>query len=149
MEQAIKKVGKEVKESVVGYITAAFGLVAGLAWNEAIKSFIEFLFPLSKNTLLAKFVYAGILTLICTITGKVQMVMFRDFIQRKARALNISGTVENGEDGSVRVVAQGDEKSLQTFIEYLHKGPFLARVARVGISWKEPVIPLSGFKIIY
>ena len=85
----------------------------------------------------------------CTITGKVQMVMFRDFIQRKARALNISGTVENGEDGSVRVVAQGDEKSLQTFIEYLHRGPFLARVARVGISWKEPVIPLSGFKIIY
>jgi len=54
----------------------------------------------------------------CTITGKVQMVMFRDFIQRKARALNISGTVENGEDGSVRVVAQGDEKSLQTFIDF-------------------------------
>ena len=85
----------------------------------------------------------------CTITGKVQMVMFRDFAQRKARALNLSGTVENGEDGSVRVVAQGDEESLRTFIEHLHKGPFLARVARVVVSWKEPVEAFKDFKIIY
>ena len=77
MEQAIKKVGKEVKESVVGYITAAFGLVAGLAWNEAIKSFIEFLFPLSKNALLAKFVYAGILTLIFVLVTMYLVRLFK------------------------------------------------------------------------
>ena len=29
---------KEVKEKLVALITAAFGLVAALAWNEAIKS---------------------------------------------------------------------------------------------------------------
>ncbi|PIR06003.1 hypothetical protein COY65_00255 [Candidatus Jorgensenbacteria bacterium CG_4_10_14_0_8_um_filter_39_13] len=43
---------------------AAFGLVAGLAWNEAIKSLIEYIFPLSRNTLLLKFVYAILITLI-------------------------------------------------------------------------------------
>ena len=32
---------KEIKEKTIGYILAAFGLVAGLAWNEAIKSFID------------------------------------------------------------------------------------------------------------
>ena len=76
MEQAIKNVGKEVKESVVGYITAAFGIVAGLAWNEAIKSLIEFLFPLQKNTLLAKFIYAGILTIILVLVTMYLVHLF-------------------------------------------------------------------------
>ena len=49
---------------MVGYILAGFGLVAGLAWNEAIKEFIAYLFPLSKDTMLAKFAYASILTFI-------------------------------------------------------------------------------------
>lgn len=54
---------REVRERTFGYMVAAFGLVAGLAWNEAIKSLIEYLFPLAQNTLLAKFLYAVIITL--------------------------------------------------------------------------------------
>jgi len=46
------------------YIAAALGLVAGLAWNEAIKALIDYVFPLSKNTLIAKFSYAGLITLV-------------------------------------------------------------------------------------
>ncbi len=53
---------EEVRARVIGYITAAFGLVAGLAWNEAIKELIEFFFPLARNSLLAKFVYAALVT---------------------------------------------------------------------------------------
>ncbi len=44
----------EVRQRTIGYIVAAFGLVAGLAWNEAIKALIEYLFPLSPNTLKVK-----------------------------------------------------------------------------------------------
>ena len=77
------------------------------------------------------------------------MVMFRDFVQRKARALSIVGTVENRGDGSLRVVAQGADGALEKLIEHLHKGPFLARVARVTVAWKEPVETLRDFKIIY
>lgn len=58
---------KEIRERTIGYVIAAFGLVAGLAWNEAVKASIEYLFPLSKNTLLAKFIYAVIITLIVVI----------------------------------------------------------------------------------
>lgn len=54
----------EVQAKVVSYITAAFGLVAGLAWNEAIKALIEFSFPLSRNTLVAKFLYASLVTIV-------------------------------------------------------------------------------------
>ena len=46
----------------MGYLLAAFGFVAGLAWNEAIKALIEDLFPARENTLVAKFGYAILLT---------------------------------------------------------------------------------------
>lgn len=55
---------KEVRERTVGYILTSLGLVAGLAWNEAIKSFIDYIFPLSANGLLAKIIYAVIVTAI-------------------------------------------------------------------------------------
>jgi len=50
-----------------GYILAAFGLVAALAWNDAIKSLIEYFFPLNKNTVLIKFTYAILITFIVVI----------------------------------------------------------------------------------
>lgn len=56
--------GVEIKKRIIGYIVAASGLVAGLAWNDAIKSMIEYLFPLEKNTLAIKFIYAVIITVI-------------------------------------------------------------------------------------
>ena len=85
----------------------------------------------------------------CKITGKVQMVLFRDFVQRKARGLGIVGTVENLEDRSVKVVAQGTKEDLEKLIEQLHKGPFLARVANITVSWREPKEVFSCFKIVY
>lgn len=77
------------------------------------------------------------------------MVMFRDFVQRKARGLDLSGTVQNLENGTVKVIAQGSEENLEKFIEHLHKGPFLARVMNVSVEWGEPIEKLSGFKIVY
>ena len=85
----------------------------------------------------------------CNIVGKVQMVMFRDFISRNARTLGIRGTVENLYDGSVKVIAQGSEDNLNKFIEYLHKGPFLARVIRVNIEWRELTGDFNCFTIQY
>ncbi len=58
------RIRREIRERVVGYIAAALGLVAGLAWNEAIKALIEYLFPLGQDTLFAKFLYAVLITII-------------------------------------------------------------------------------------
>lgn len=55
---------KEVREKTTGYILAAFGFVAGLAWNDAIKALIEEVFPANQGNLTAKFVYAFGVTLI-------------------------------------------------------------------------------------
>jgi len=58
---------KEVREKTTGYILAAFGFVAGLAWNDAIKAFIEEFFPVDKGNLTAKFVYALGVTIVLVI----------------------------------------------------------------------------------
>jgi hypothetical protein len=55
---------REVREKTLGYIITSFGLVAGLAWNDAIKAFIERFFADSGNGLRAKFIYAFFLTVI-------------------------------------------------------------------------------------
>lgn len=61
------EIKKEVKERTLSYIVAALGLVAGLAWNEAIKSLIEVLFPMSKNSIWAKFIYAIFITIVIVV----------------------------------------------------------------------------------
>jgi len=67
MENNDPKIHEEIGKQAITYITAAMGLVVGLAWNEAVKSLIEFLFPADANTILAKFIYAGFITLILVV----------------------------------------------------------------------------------
>lgn len=60
---------KEVKAQTLTYITAAFGLVVGLAWNEAIISLINAIFPMGNGGLIIKFGYAiGVTILIVFVT---------------------------------------------------------------------------------
>lgn len=59
----------EIRQRVVAYIVGAFGLVAGLAWNEAVQELIRQLFPLDKNSLAVKFIYAVVITLVVVIVS--------------------------------------------------------------------------------
>lgn len=67
----------EIKGQTIGYIVAALGLVAGLAWNEAIKALIEQLFPLSQNSVLAKFLYAILVTILVVIVTSYVVRVFK------------------------------------------------------------------------
>lgn len=58
---------REIRERTLGYILTSFGLVAGLAWNEAIKAFIERFFSDPGNGLRAKFLYAIVTTVFVVI----------------------------------------------------------------------------------
>ncbi len=54
---------KEVFERVSVLLTTAFGLVAALAWNDAIKALFVALFG-TAGTLIAMFLYAIIVTIV-------------------------------------------------------------------------------------
>lgn len=87
--------------------------------------------------------------IICRVTGRVQMVMYRDFVQRKARTFDIVGRVKNMEDGSVEIIAQGMPESLKQFIGQLHEGSVLSKVEDVAVSWRSTTEFFDDFRIIY
>jgi hypothetical protein len=62
-----KKIGLQVREKTMGYILAALGFVVALAWNDAIKTFIEYVFPLNKNSIFIKFIYALVMTVLIVV----------------------------------------------------------------------------------
>jgi acylphosphatase len=65
------------------------------------------------------------------ISGTVQGVGFRYFVERAARHLKISGYVRNLMDGRVEVYAVGDDGSLAVLRRELERGPRGAVVSRV------------------
>lgn len=89
----------------------------------------------------------------CKITGTVQGVMFRDFVWRKARDLDLVGTVENTPDEAVLVIAEGEEENLKKLIPFLWEGPLLSRmvvdVEDVEEEWGEVTKEFPNFRILY
>lgn len=57
-----------------------------------------------------------------SIYGVVQGIGFRNFIKNKAKLLGIKGYVKNEFDGSVTVVAGGNDSQLESLREYIKTG---------------------------
>jgi len=74
------------------------------------------------------------------VSGRVQMVMYRDFTARFARRLGLVGEVKNLSDGTVRVIAEGSREKLERMQPRLRRGSLLSRVDDVALSW----LPASG-----
>jgi acylphosphatase len=83
------------------------------------------------------------------VRGRVQMVMFRDFVTRKGNALGLSGEVRNLKDGTVLVVAEGSQDSLKRFEALLRKGSLLSRVEDVDSTYGAPTGGFGAFNIAY
>ena len=85
----------------------------------------------------------------CIIRGKVQDVGYRFFVKKEAEVLDLVGYVQNEEDGTVSVVAQGKKEDLEKFIEKMKKGPYFSRVDEVNVSWSDKLQDaLTEFEII-
>jgi len=80
--------------------------------------------------------------------GMVQGVFFRHATRIQALQWGLRGTVENLSDGTVRVIAQGDEKDLRNLLAWLGHGPELAHVERVDVQWLPPLDSVPGFRIL-
>jgi acylphosphatase len=68
------------------------------------------------------------------ITGRVQGVGYRFYMQRKARASGVAGWVRNRRDGSVEAMVQGEAEVVEAMIAWTRRGPPSAVVAEVRIS---------------
>ncbi len=83
------------------------------------------------------------------IHGHVQGVSFRYYARQRARALGLVGWVRNRDDGTVEVVAEGQENDLRRFVSWLHAGPSLAHVTRVETEWAPAMGDLVSFEVRY
>jgi acylphosphatase len=83
------------------------------------------------------------------VQGRVQGVGYRAFVQRKAGLLGLAGYVMNLKNGSVRVRAEGLRESIEELIRDLHKGPPLARVEGLIVTWRPPTGRFTSFGVRY
>ncbi|MCK5833079.1 acylphosphatase [bacterium] len=83
------------------------------------------------------------------IEGRVQGVGFRCFTARAALKLDIKGFVKNNYDGTVEVVAQGDNSNIGLFILEIRKGPSSSFVTGFDIISTESKNNFTSFDITY
>lgn len=83
------------------------------------------------------------------VKGKVQGVFYREFTRREAEALGVSGFVRNLKDGSVEIIAEGEERQLKEFERKFRKGPLMAFITDVEMKEEQPTGEFDGFDIRY
>lgn len=83
------------------------------------------------------------------VSGHVQGIGYRAFAVRHANKLNIKGSVENLADGKVKVIAIGEEKNIDEFIEKLKKGPTFASVKHIDLQELDDAGFYKDFHIEY
>jgi acylphosphatase len=83
-----------------------------------------------------------------TVRGRVQGVYFRASTQREARRLGLGGWVRNRNDGSVEILAEGEEDAIRELYGWAQKGPSAARVDRVDTRWRSFTGDYPDFRIV-
>ncbi len=81
------------------------------------------------------------------VTGRVQGVGFRYFIQREAVRLGLTGWVRNVPDGRVEVDAHGERERLDDLLRAARRGPQLSHVTDVAAEWGSVESTASAFVI--
>jgi acylphosphatase len=82
------------------------------------------------------------------VTGKVQGVRYRDYVQVSATELGLLGYVRNLPDGTVEVVAQGMPDILKDFVEHLNEGSLLSKVESVSVEWGSASATYIEFSVL-
>lgn len=83
----------------------------------------------------------------CRIHGRVQGVYFRAATQHQAQQLGLTGWVRNCPDGTVELLAEGEQADVQDLVVWCHHGPTAARVTHVQVDWDEASRNLPPFEI--
>lgn len=84
---------------------------------------------------------------VITVTGRVQGVFFRHTARVHAERSGITGWIRNNGDGSVTIIAEGEEDRLETFIAWIKRGPLLSHVENAAVIWEQATGEYRTFEI--
>ena len=83
------------------------------------------------------------------LTGKVQVVFFRQATKVVAIKNNVTGWVKNLENEEVEILLEGDDKNVNSVIDWCRNGPANSRVDEVKIEQQEFSGQYSNFEVSY
>ncbi len=81
------------------------------------------------------------------VTGRVQGVGFRAFVQQSALLSGLRGWVRNVGYDQVETVAEGPRSVLERFVETVQTGPRVSRVDHSRVEWEPPTGEFVTFSI--
>ncbi len=81
------------------------------------------------------------------IKGWVQGVAFRYKTKGAACEHQVTGWVRNKADGSVEAVFEGEKSQVESLLKWCEKGPPMAVVKGVDVSWETYAEEFAGFDI--
>jgi acylphosphatase len=81
------------------------------------------------------------------VSGRVQGVGFRYFVQRAASEAGLTGWVRNLRDGRVELVAEGDDRSMLELTAALRRGPPSSFVSDLDAEWTAATGEFDDFGI--
>jgi acylphosphatase len=82
------------------------------------------------------------------VTGRVQGVGYRAWVEQEAGVRRLSGWVRNRRDGSVEALFSGDAMAVDAMIEACRAGPRMAMVQDVTAADAPTDGELRGFRTI-
>ena len=80
------------------------------------------------------------------VSGRVQGVGFRNYVQKHALKLGLTGYAKNLADGCVEVHAVGDQAGISSLSGYVRRGPMLAEVRTIDEQIAD-IVRYDGFQI--
>ncbi|MEM3156062.1 MAG: acylphosphatase [Nitrososphaerota archaeon] len=83
------------------------------------------------------------------VSGLVQGVFYRQNAKRVADSLGLRGWIRNLRDGRVEAVIEGPEERVREMVEWMKKGPPMARVERVEVVREKYAEEYRDFSIVY
>ena len=83
------------------------------------------------------------------VSGKVQGVFFRQALKVVAKKNNVSGWVRNLKDGRVEAILEGDNKSVNSVIEWTSIGPANSHIDDIEVINEEFKNEFSMFEVLY
>jgi acylphosphatase len=79
--------------------------------------------------------------------GDVQGVFYRHFAKETAEKIGVNGWIRNDPDGTVFIVAEGDDKKVEQYLEWAKEGSPMAQVEKVDFAEEEYLGDTEGFEI--
>lgn len=83
------------------------------------------------------------------VTGRVQGVGFRAFVQQNALLIGVTGWVRNVGYNTVEAVAEGTKTQIEQFLQMVKRGPSVSRVDESREEWEQATGEFRSFGVKY